>query len=563
MRRKSNKLEESNAGTFLVFQYATTNKLNKMKLKKIIIGIIGAGLLGSATARAADVEVTADVTGNTTWFATNTYFLRTVVYVQSNAVLTIEPGTVIKGGTSNLLTRTHIPLLVSALWVTRGGKLYATGTVERPIIFTYDGDPLDGSWRRNALGTPLSGQWGGIVLLGNAVINSALNLGGHGSTPIYEQYEGVAGPGANGEHLFGGGDDEDNSGALRYVSIRYTGKEFETGRELNGLTMGGVGRGTTIEFVEVFGCSDDAFEWWGGTVNTRNLVAAFCEDDDFDTDQGYRGTNQFWFGIKPPWTGTGDSRGFETDGDVYQTAINTNFPISQWVVHNATLIGRGTNEAATTLGRGWNARDEAAPNVINSIVTDFHTGLLLDSDGMLYFTNSPPEANALNNIWGVAVATATANGSFLFSDASRSNTVENPLLGGVSYTNNLGLNPRPQPGSPALGNVLAGAPTPVNYRGAFGPNDNWADSWTAISTLGILAAPACAQPTLTIARNGSNVDISFPSQIGCDYQLQSTDTLTAGAGSWGDEGTPVSGTGSTITATRAVSGLRFFRVVTQ
>ena len=120
--------------------------------------------------------------------------------------------------------------------------------------------------------------------------------------------------------------------------------------------------------------------------------------------------------------------------------------------------------------------------------------------------------------------------------------------------------------------MLAGAPTPVNYRGAFGTNDFWAHKWTAIYKLGFLydtwfapavVPPGCSQPTLTIVRNGGNVDISYQSQTGCDYQLQSTDTLSTGTGSWGNEGSSVSGTGSTITMTRPVSGIRFYRVVTQ
>jgi len=542
-----------------------------MNPKRILAWMAALALLATASAHAALVTVSNDVTGLTTWYASNTYVLRTVVYVQSNAVLTIEPGTVVKGGISNLTSRTDLPLLVSALWVTRGGKLYATGTVERPIIFTSENDPMNGTWLRSG-GTPLSGQWGGVVLGGKATINSAQNASGNVANPRYEQYEGVNGPGANGEHLFGGNDDNDNSGALRYVSIRYPGKEFSTGRELNGLTMGGVGRGTTIEYVEVFGSSDDGFEWWGGTVNTKHLVAAFNEDDDFDTDQGYRGTNQFWLGIKPPWAGSTDSRGFETDGDLYQTASQNEFPISQWAAYNVTLIGRGATETSTALGRAWNARDETAANLVNSIVTDFHTGLLLDSDGLLYFTNVPPEANALNNIWNVVNTTASANGGFLFSDVSRSNTVENPLLGGVSYTNNLGLNPRPQAGSPALGNALA-APaglTPTTYRGAFNTNDFWAHKWSAIYKLGylqgtwyapsVVVPPACVAPLLAIVRSGGDVTVSWNGEAGCSYELQSTTDLGTVPIVWGTIGS-FSGAGLHSQTTAATGLIKAFRVI--
>jgi hypothetical protein len=523
------------------------------------------------------VTVTNDITGNTTWYATNTYLLKTVVYVHSNAVLTIEPGTVIKGANTNQLIREGVPKPVSALWVGRGGQLYATGTVERPIIFTYEKDNVNSPFDV-PFGT--SGQWGGVVICGRAVLNSAQLLAGHNSSPIYDRFEGLTGNGTNDLHLFGGNDDNDNSGALRYVSVRYSGLEFETARELNGLSMGGVGRGTTIEYVEVLGSSDDGFEWWGGTVNTKYLVAAFCEDDDFDTDQGYRGTNQFWFGIKPPWTGSTDSRAFESDGDLYQTAVQTNSPISQWVVYNATLVGRGTNETATALGRAWNARDETAANMRNSIVTEFNTGLLLDSDGLLYFTNNPPEADALNNIWGVVNSTVGANGDFLFSDVTRSNSVENPLLGSISHTNGIGstnagtfsygLNPRPTLVSPALSKVLAGAPTPVSYRGAFNTNDFWAHKWSALYKLGylydtwypqtVVAVPT--SPTLTIVNLGNGtVAVSWPTELGFNYQLESRAPVTS---SWGNVGSPVPGTGGIYTTSPGITitgDEQYFRVV--
>src|SRR5262245_15633997 len=198
--------------------------------------------------------------------------------------------------------------------------------------------------------------------------------------------------------------------------------------------MGGVGRGTVIEYVESYASSDDAFEWWGGTVNTKHLIAAFCEDDDFDTDQGYRGTNQFWFGIKPPWQGSVDSRGFETDGDTSQTIIGDRQPYSQWSVYNATLIGRGKANTSFGGGRGWNARDEAAPNVFNTAFVDFNSGLMLDADGLYHWTNSTIRASAYNNVWDCTTGpTAGFFGNFVFATASFSNDVQAAVLGGISY----------------------------------------------------------------------------------------------------------------------------------
>jgi hypothetical protein len=122
--------------------------------------------------------------------------------------------------------------------------------------------------------------------------------------------------------------------------------------------------------------------------------------------------------------------------------------------------------------------------VYNSVFTRFAEGVRLDNDGLIYFTNGP--AGTWNTVWDVATS-ANANGQFLFTRAGLTNKVEDPLLGGVSYTNNLGLNPRPLAGSPALSNVLPGAPVTVAYRGAFAPNGNWADGWTALSREGYLA----------------------------------------------------------------------------
>jgi hypothetical protein len=375
---------------------------------------------------------------------------------------------------------------------------------------------------------------------------------------VTDVYEGVSNEGPNAEHRFGGSDDQDSSGALRYVSIRHTGRQFALDKELNSLTMGGVGAGTVIEYVESYASSDDAFEWWGGTVSTRHLVAAFCEDDDFDTDQGYRGTNQFWFGIKPPWQGSSDSRGFETDGDVSQTVLGDRLPFSQWAVYNATLIGRGKANTDFGGGRGWNARDEAAPNVYNTVFADFNTGLLLDTDGLYHWTNAPVRASAQNNVWDVMTASANGFGDFVFTNAGLNNTVAAAGLGGISYTNDAaGLDPRPQAGSPLLGDALAGAPVATSYRGAFsGPSDNWADGWSGLSTLGYLAP---APPILTAQSIGGNLEITWLSLPGKTYQVESRTSLSSG--DWVSEGPAEAGTGGFMTKSFPVgTGDKFFQL---
>jgi len=207
-----------------------------MKLNRLLIPIALAGLMSGSLARAELVTVTNDVFATEHWYATNTYLLQTMVYVHSNAVLAIEPGTVIKAGTSNLIGRDGVPNLVAGLWVGRTGKLYATGTVTAPIIMTFDGDDV-----KDPFDVPFntSGKWGGLVICGNAQINSAQYATGQAATPKFERFEGLTTDGTNNVHLFGGNDDNDNSGIIRYVSIRYAGNEFAPAKELNGMSMGG------------------------------------------------------------------------------------------------------------------------------------------------------------------------------------------------------------------------------------------------------------------------------------------------------------------------------------
>ncbi len=239
-----------------------------------------------------------------------------------------------------------------------------------PIIFTAEADDvLD----PEDLSIYQRGLWGGVILMGRAVLNSAADSAGNTSTPIYDQFEGLPPTMViNGQnvHRFGGTDDDDNSGVMRYVSIRHGGAVIELNKEINGLSLCAVGRGTTIEFVEAYGTADDGFEFFGGTVNTRYLVSAFNDDDAFDTDQGHSGKHQFWFAIQPP-----DKRnyGLELNGEVNGTTGTTpRNPISNFQVYNLTIIGAGVG----TSGAGGDnttmlVREYSAPRIYNSIFTDF------------------------------------------------------------------------------------------------------------------------------------------------------------------------------------------------
>jgi hypothetical protein len=337
-----------------------------------------------------------------------------------------------------------------------------------------------------------------------------------------------------------------------------------------------VGRGTTIEFVECYGIADDGFEFFGGTVNTKYLVSAFNDDDAFDADMGYRGHNQFWFGIQEP--GTRD-KGMEINGEPNEANFG-NPPIAAWEAYNVTTIGAGAGS-----GSGNNAftvRVYASPSLYNSIFTDFGgRGISIDD------TSNTNRINGLlnfqNNLWWGFTGGTNANSATnlaigsqalpLFNDVTLSNLIVNPLLLGISRTNNYRLDPRPATNSPAW-TIARPVPsdgfyTPVSYAGAFGTM-NWAADWTTLGKyciftgsgagvpMPVMQAPACVPPDLEIARNGTVVDISFLTVSGRTYQLYSSAAVT---GPYAPDGAALPGTGGVVTVSRsAATGNQFFVV---
>jgi len=292
--------------------------------------------------------------GNVTWTADNTYILDGFVYVNSGQTLTIEAGTVIKG-------RSGQGDLASALVVARGGKIMAEGTADNPIIFTAEADDMSGN-----LGTN-NGLWGGLIVLGNAGLNSA---------PGESAIEGI--PTSETRGLYGGSNDNDNSGVIKYVSIRHGGTDIGAGNEINGFTLGGVGAGTTIDYVEVFANKDDGIEWFGGTAQAKHLVVSYCGDDALDYDEGYRGRNQYVFVYQE--AGSGD-RGGEHDGG---TSPEDGNPYAKPEFFNVTSVGGG----AANSNRTMTMRDNAGGYYHNSILFDYGRGIdieLLPGDGQNSF----------------------------------------------------------------------------------------------------------------------------------------------------------------------------------
>ena len=490
------------------------------------------------------------------------------VYVLEGASLTIEAGTVVKG-------KPGADANTSCLIVTTGGKIFANGTRTRPIIFTAEADDVTDP---DDLPIFQRGLWGGVVVMGKSVLNTPSDVIGAAASPKYDVFEGL--PTAtqiNGQFVnrFGGNDDNDSSGVMRYVSIRHAGVVFLPNKELNGLSLCAVGRGTTIENIESYAVADDGFEFFGGTVNTKYLVSAFNDDDCFDVDQGYRGKNQFWFGIQEP--GKKDNGG-EWNGEPNGIAAS-NAPIAKFEIYNATWIGAGTN---TTANNGLTIREYAAPNLFNSILTEFggNGARITDVRSGSFLTNGT--LNIANNIWwnfatnGTPVNVAGSGAGLLFSDTTRSNEVVNPLLRGISRSNNGGLDPRPAAGSPAFSGARSvpndGFYTPTTYKGAFNVV-NWASDWTAIGERNVMTtagagipAPFVAgvvvvAPTLGLSTSGGNLSISFPSQSGVSYQVQSTETL---GGTWTNEGAPLAGNGGTLTFSTAIgTTAKFYQVIAQ
>lgn len=462
-------------------------------MKKTIQSIIATSFLAGAV-YAADVDINTNITSDTTWTSDNVYHLSGFITVV-DSTLTIEAGTVIKAAAGTGTDAT-------ALIISRTAKINAIGFPSAPIIFTAEADPMDGSW-----GPEMGSAWGGLIILGNAPINSDGNKEVWTTEQtITDTVEGIPSFLPESSRVFGGTDPDDSSGALSYVSIRFGGSPLAEDAEINGLTLGGVGRGTQIDHIEVFANSDDSIEFFGGTVDVKYAVSAYGGDDGFDYDQGWEGRGQFWVYIGGP-VADGDfepDNGGEHDGE---TSFNEGRNIGGGTVYNATYVGNGEKGFALRI------RDNAYAVYKNSIFTGWPQGIRIEADSGLRIPGNGETEKLIditNNIWDFEVAdlfhgneddTLGAGGTNLDDDesflaADSTNTVEAAMLGGISRVADGGFDPRPQAGSPALSNALADLPegddffTEVNYQGAFSKDDNWMQGWTYLSEAGYLAESA-------------------------------------------------------------------------
>jgi hypothetical protein len=359
------------------------------------------------------------LTSGATFTCNNTYILDKKIYIPAGQTLNIAPGTLIKGAAAATAADQ------TALVIERGGKIMAAGTESCPIVFTANADPMDGTYSVATIGS-----WGGVVILGKATNNlvaantpqtfgSKVGMGvglglieGFNNTGTQNRY-GVLQSGSVADETIGAFDDNDNSGVMKYVSIRHTGAILEVGAEINGLTLGSVGRGTTIEHIEIVSGADDQIELFGGTVNMKYVSSLFGNDDMLDYDHGYSGKIQFFFGMKNDGTAAGQAspdndNGIEADSDD-NAAMSA--PVARPVIFNSTFIGN-SKTAGTADNRGLaaiNAKDGAGGEIYNCVFANFKNGLNIEKT--LGSRTLAGGGNAWHNWYAVPSTPATPTAS--------------------------------------------------------------------------------------------------------------------------------------------------------
>jgi len=383
----------------------------------VIVTQPGTGPTGST------ITLSGRINADTVLRKANTYILKGLVYIVGNHKMTIEAGTTIKGSFSGSD--------VAALIITRGSQIIAQGTATEPIVFT------------SASPNPQSGDWGGIVICGKALANTSFNS----VSGLYQVEGGI--DNANGDGLAGSGDavaptavSNDNSGILSYVRIEYAGYAFQPDKEINSLTMACVGSGTTIDHVQVVYGKDDAFEWFGGSVNCKYLIAFKTQDDDFDTDNGYSGKVQFGIIIRDSLIADiSNSEAFESDNNSGGT---TAAPKTSAIFSNITAIGpRATlaNIGSTLFRGGTHIRRNSSISIFNSIFMGWPRGIEVDATtGSSTVLNIEDSTLRLRNITVAGCATNSrfsgTAGATIKNDADFTNFLTTPFYGIDFLTNN-------------------------------------------------------------------------------------------------------------------------------
>lgn len=483
----------------------------------------------------AQVIVNTDIAVSTTWTANNVYDIQTQIYVLPGATLTIEPGTVIACSASGSLA------------VTRGAQIFANGNQFKPVIMTsaldratwVGGNPKTGTWRAT------SNEWGNLTVMGRGYVseNAILTNTAAPGAANYGVMEGLVPPVNSGLADYGGSvlvpaNDDDDSGTIRYVSIRYAGKVIGLNNELNGLSLGGIGRNTDIDHVEIMNNVDDGIEIWGGTVNLKHFSIWNVGDDSLDIDQGWRGKAQYGLIVQgysataAQGSGVGDNA-IEMDG-----AEQSDYqPVTTATLYNLTVIGQPNGASSGDHLTAW--RDNARVQMRNSIFMDAGEQVVrldnVDGDGGAGYgfngtlswaatwttpfsatssVNAPANPAAfytaqtsgtLNEISdsvffnnNAANAYTEANARGVFAPANNNVlAVASPItsitrgapvvVSGLTMTPVIGLNPAPANDAVTSVNFASGDSffTASKFRGAFAPGAaSWLAGWTASEAFG-------------------------------------------------------------------------------
>lgn len=414
-----------------------------------------------------EVIVDADITGTRNWVKDSVY----IIYGQINVpgTLNIAPGTVIKGDKVTKGTLVILP----------GGKINAVGTETQPIVFTSRMKP----------GTRAAGDWGGLIIVGKATSNqTSASVEGLSREVKYS----------------GGTDDADNSGKLKYVRIEFSGIALQPDKETNGLTMCAVGSGTEISHIQVSYCGDDSFEWFGGTVNGKYLIAFLGLDDEFDSDHGWRGKVQFAVGVRHPRVAdVSTSNGFESDN--YNPGT-TATPKTAGVFANVSLFGpfktTADKDVNAMFGAGMHLRRNTSISVFNSVFAGWNTGFLLDATTT--YANATSGDMAIQNVALVGSKVKSVNGAGIteqqaldfFNTASFNNKIiatnaDAKIETSFYDAKKVGVAANPTSFLPGAGSELLGAGSfahaklqdsffdkTATYMGAFGTTDWTKAAWT-------------------------------------------------------------------------------------
>ncbi len=357
------------------------------------------------------ITLSGKITKDTTLYAKDVNYLSGIVYITKGVTLTVEAGAKVQAKSSGAE--------VASLVICRGAKIVAKGTADAPIVFT------------SAALNPQSGDWGGLVILGSATVNQSLTWKGtavkgltsvEGGINDSEVGYGLAG---SGDAAFPTANDADNSGILQYARIEYAGYAYQPDNELNSLTMAGVGNGTTIDHIQVTYAKDDAFEWFGGTVNCKYLIAYKTQDDDFDTDFGYSGKVQFGIVLRDSAIADiSQSEAFESDNDGNGSDFT---PKTTAVFSNITAIGPRINPTTgkgNTLFRGAvHIRRNSGISIQNAIFAGWPVGIEIDDSKVT--TNGSTYKNLVDSV--IRLKNITLAGNTV-------NLKYSPKTGGTSYT---------------------------------------------------------------------------------------------------------------------------------